>query len=464
MASLERLTSNPIEPLYSQISPNEAIDFGNVKVQFTHDGSTHDAVADAKLSFAPKDRLHIVIPNDGPLTRIGATLFGDQSWNQKLTLPDRGVTIDVICTAAGGERGTVFTTKTSGITVTPISPEVSSAVFHLFNLPDFHGTDSYVLVTGDAPLQGFRSCGRIMLRSDGWKIAIAASERTKDCVKMLKEQGGYLLTHVGKIEREDGECFSSTDLEEQLHILTFFLSFAFGCWTAPALAVGMNPGGERVFEEWGIRRISEGPWNGDSSWFDEHHGELLTQVYPGFVRLWQSELWKKSLRNAIYFYVGANDPGNGVNVDTALMLTQAALELLAWNYCVRDRRMISASSFGRRGLGAHDKLRLLASSLNVPIDVPTSLTALQSLLKPEEDAMDVLTDLRNLVVHPSDDERPSGAYFEAWKLSMWFIEVVLLRLCGHTGRYANRLNSRWVGQIEPVPWAQAPNDVNGATA
>jgi hypothetical protein len=43
-------------------------------------------------------------------------------------------------------------------------------------------------------------------------------------------------------------------------------------------------------------------------------------------------------------------------------------------------------------------------------------------------------------------------WIEAWKLGMWYIELSLLRICGFTGEYGNRLQSRWLGVVEPVPW------------
>ncbi len=67
--------------------------------------------------------------------------------------------------------------------------------------------------------------------------------------------------------------------------------------------------------------------------------------------------------------------------------------------------------------------------------------------------MDALTDLRNGLVHPDKkNEPPEGAYYDAWRLSLWYIDMILLRLCGHCGDYGNRFKRRWVGQVEKVPW------------
>ena len=99
---------------------------------------------------------------------------------------------------------------------------------------------------------------------------------------------------------------------------------------------------------------------------------MLAQVFPGFVTLWMNNVWHKSVSDALYWYLGACDRRVGIGVDTGLILAQTALELLAWTYCVRDGKMISETGFQRK-LSAADKLRLLASSLDIPLAIPSSL-------------------------------------------------------------------------------------------
>ena len=171
--------------------------------------------------------------------------------------------------------------------------------------------------------------------------------------------------------------------------------------------------------------------------------------------LWTNKLWQKPLRDALYWYLGACDRGVGIGVDTGLILAQTALERLAWTYCVVDRKMISAAAFKPRGLSAADKLRFLASSSNIPQEIPPNLPALHGKQgRKWADGMDAITDIRNSLVHPDAQTKlPDHSYYEGWKLSLWYIDLVLLRLCGHEGMYANRLLQRWSGQVEPVPWA-----------
>ena len=119
--------------------------------------------------------------------------------------------------------------------------------------------------------------------------------------------------------------------------------------------------------------------------------------------------------------------------------------------------MVSERAFEPRGLTAADKLRLSASSLGVPKEIPTALSSLHGAPlsgKKWVDGMEAVTSIRNSIVHPGKPGGYSGSqYYEACKLSLWYIDLTLLRLCGHFGNYANRLTVRWVGEIEAVPWA-----------
>ena len=75
-----------------------------------------------------------------------------------------------------------------------------------------------------------------------------------------------------------------------------------------------------------------------------------------------------------------------------------------------------------------------------------------------KDGPHALTDIRNSIVHPDKDKRPEfmgDSYYQWCQLSLWYLDLVFLRLCGHKGYYANRLlaSGRCEGQVERVPWA-----------
>ena len=73
-------------------------------------------------------------------------------------------------------------------------------------------------------------------------------------------------------------------------------------------------------------------------------------------------------------------------------------------------------------------------------------------------AVELAINVRNKVVHPPNNIRsiewPSGnELFEAWQLTMWYLELSILRLLGYRGNYTSRLQLHgWSGRTEPVPW------------
>ena len=272
-----------IEPIYPQTEPNQPIELGNVAVQFAYKGQTYQETAQVTMRFMPDDDLLFVIPaeNDSPQNARHHPMTADQikkalipfgldnKWDGKLELMGKGVVLDVFKRGSGGEHGAVtFMPRTSPIAVTPKHDAIHSAIFHLFNFPKFHGSDDYSINWGDFARYGAKCCGRIILKADGWIITIAAMDKTDDLCKALDAQGGYLITHMGEIRREDGSTYTGARLDSLLNCLHVFLSFALGRWAGVAFSVGLDKNGQKVFEQWGLPPTAVGSWNGTFSWFD----------------------------------------------------------------------------------------------------------------------------------------------------------------------------------------------------
>jgi hypothetical protein len=443
-----------IEPIYSQTDPNQPINLGRVAIQVDHQGTAYRETADVTMNFVPDAGLEFAVTFERENPSLAAGLF-HAGCALKLMLPDRHVTVDAVCVRAGA-GGAVVTPTRLPVNVAPPSAAISAATFHLFNFPEFWAPDDYTLTWDEPGLSHSKRCDRVVLRADGWNVTVAATDRTDEMTKRLESQGGYVITHMGRITRDDESTFSSGQLDDLLTCLHYFLSFVSGRWAGVAIPIGIDRDGNRAFEQWGMRWTAAGPWNGLSSWFDKFNGEALALVFPGFRSLWNDALWREPLASALYWYLGASDPGVGIGVDTGLILAQTALELLAWNHCVRDRKMVSPNAFKRGGLPAADKLRLLASSLDIPKEIPSALPALLGRPgKKWEDGMHAITGIRNSLVHPGSQAELRDPCYEAYKLSLWYLDLTLLHLCAHNGNYANRLvPGRAVGTVARVPWAE----------
>jgi len=284
---------------------------------------------------------------------------------------------------------------------------------------------------------------------DQWNVELKSLLSTRDEINKLKEEGGYGLTHVGGITRTDHSLFSGKDAQECLKALRNFLSFAKGGWCEPICAVGFDESDNRVWESWSSPKE---PWYVPLSWFDPHTGSQLATLYPTFMKKWGNADWREALDEVIYWYLNANFSSRGI--DVGILLTQAAIERLSYEYSVKDKRLLLLNGF--KDLWASDKFRLLFSSLKIPLEIPMEAPELSKLAKYFNwlDAPHALTEIRNSLVHPEHKRRGQldSAYYEAWNLGLWYLTMGLLAACEYSGTYGNRLKKRIVGQVEKVPW------------
>lgn len=330
------------------------------------------------------------------------------------------------------------------------STQITRIVFHLFNFVDFIGTRRSKEQSGTS----MHAIEHIDLICDEWRVELKSLLTTRDNINALQAEGGYRLTHVGGIERVDGTSFTGKDADECLQALRIFFSFAKGGWCAPACAVGLDTDGDRVWESWSSPSET---WHAPTSWFDPHNGSQLPTLFSGFMKRWNNSEWHEALREVVYWYLNANNSSRGI--DAGIILTQAALERLSYEYSVKDRRLLTGKGF--KDLRASDKFRLLFSSLGIALEIPNEAHDLVKLSKQSNwlDVPHALTEIRNSLVHPEHQKRGqfSSTYFEAWNLGQWCLEMCVLAICGYSGTYGNRLKLkvRCVGQVEDVPWAKS---------
>ena len=127
---------------------------------------------------------------------------------------------------------------------------------------------------------------------------------------------------------------------------------------------------------------------------------------------------------------------------------------MAWHLLVNDRKVLSPEGFSK--LPAADQFRLLVSTCGIPLDTPSALRELAAMRtqgRPVTDGPDRIARLRNDFVHPprgGASARTHGRIVDAWRLSIWYLELSLLSLIGQTGSYRSRLTA---GEISSLPWS-----------
>lgn len=321
-----------------------------------------------------------------------------------------------------------------------------TSVFHLFNFPVFSGKNAY-------PTHAPVGCRHLILKNNQWQVTIQSLPSTKHQADRIKTEGGVFLTHVGKLERIDGERFSGAEADEQYNLIYSFLSFAMGAKCRPVCRVGLDENGVKTWEYWSTPVSNYSAM----SWFNPSYSHQIENLFPLFSKLWaQSSEWESCLRSSIYWYLQANTLGQVRGVDAAIILAQSALERLAYHYLVIDQQIITAEKFTSRSFKASDKLRRLFSSLKIPIEITDDMPSIkeeQAGFK-WEDMPHAITDIRNSLIHPvsKDKERMARCYVDAWRFILWYIELTILALCGYEDSYRNRQKNNWAGDVDDVPW------------
>jgi hypothetical protein len=262
---------------------------------------------------------------------------------------------------------------------------------------------------------------------------------------------GYTITHSGTLRSSSAQSVEVAEALTVLELLGWFLPLVRGSWSFPFLIVGEDAQGVRQWERLGPQRAD--PWNGEVSWWPRGgdreqlpwSSEEVQHALEGFIRRWSEPDSQDILKRAIIWYISAcktEDSGS------AMVLIQAALELLAWQYLVIEEAM---SPYGFDRLPAEDKIRLLLHWAQVPTTIPAELAVLSAWADVQQDKPDGVactTQFRNRIVHPPRRTRSPRPYGqdreqrEAQILALWYLELVLLRLIEYSGIYHNRVSEK----------------------
>jgi hypothetical protein len=303
----------------------------------------------------------------------------------------------------------------------------------LFNFIDFwggNGSSAYDLV----------------LVWQNLKIVISAIKNKKEAFDRLKAGAVYEETHVVEIAYIDKSDISGVDAIKIIQTLNCFLTFVKGSWCQLVMPEGFYDG-ERVWFQLNAPREA---YRNPSSWFPIHSAKavqtLFENFYPSHSKPELIELWQ----TLIYWYQNANNNERGL--DAGIIIAQTAMERLSYFVIVQDSGMLSEKGF--KDLRASDKFRLLLSHYKVDLNVPESLKKMTSNMTKCRwtDGPHAVTDIRNALVHPKMQNRDAihASMYDAWRLTMWYLEVCFLKFFNYKGSYTNRLTAQWLGETDEL--------------
>lgn len=423
-------TSNSLVPAFEFGVPNQSVLLAKDTVTINVDGKAYDGNGEVCLELLPRAEVYIYAEFQEIPPLVTMRIWGGEKEITSFVFGKREVPGDFV-EGGGDVTKQKVTLKWSPeseplIGVGDDATSIHRLVFHLFNFQDITGSATNI----------------IELAAGSWKVELRSLVETPDCFKKLMYEGGYGLTHIGCLKKTDGSSFSGKEAGETLDALRLFFSFAKGVSCEPICAVGFDNSNTRVWESWSSPRE---PWYSPTSWLDRYHREQLLCLFPGFMKLWEDKNWRYALHEAIYWYLNANCHLR--EIDTGIILTQVAIERLSYEYAVKHRKLIEAKGFKK--LWASDQFRLLFSSLDIPLDISTAIPETIKLAKQFYwlDAPHAMTEVRNSLIHP--EHKPlNSALFEIWNLSLWYLELAILGICGYDSTY----NDRLVSKVKDIPW------------
>jgi hypothetical protein len=372
----------------------------------------------------------------------------------ELSLLDLGIELPVSARDAvsGWSNGTSYGDPTAPL---------DRVVAHWFNLPRWRGSAHLATHAADGTPR-LVPAGRSVYEADGWRITLDIRPDHKAVFSDVRQADVYVMTHVMEIRRLNGTTFTAAEVTPVISALHVGLSFALGRWVAPALPVGLNDQAHAVWGQWGptlcdpARRISSGWWYPEDQ---ESLTDLLACLLPTFRNPDKGQALRLQMQYAI---TAIADRGF---VEQRIISGAAGLEHLMWQELVLSGRLTEAE-FTSRAWPAHRKLRTLMTEAGVDLSVhadrlpaATAYAASQRVDGARSaDGADVVTRVRNRLVHPKETQEPvygvKGLVTDSWLLTRHYLALLVLRSIGYRGSYQDlSRTNRWVGETEPVPWA-----------
>jgi hypothetical protein len=270
-----------------------------------------------------------------------------------------------------------------------------------------------------------------------------------DVEQRLRETDGIAFTHEAVLRTVDGVSFDYSECKDALLAFQLSASFVLGRFTCPALGVGIDATGRRVWQEWSPRMV--GPLNSTSSWWANARGDfgepvrLMGESFLASAR-------KTAVQHTVYSYLVASDSHF---VEQRIAMAFSALERLSWQIYVIEGG-VDAEKFD--GKSAHQRLRKLLGLCQVPTSVPDHLPVLREFARDaSKDVAWALAEVRNRIVHPKDPTdiygRP-GLIVETWQFLLYILDLVILRWINYRGVMRNRsVLGGWARKGDLVPWA-----------
>ena len=292
---------------------------------------------------------------------------------------------------------------------------------------------------------------RIAFGFDGWDIDV---DLWPDWWTYSRQVGGKLpLTtmRVGRIRRHDRSSFSVDDSEPLTACLFDFLSFVSGRGVGIATPVGYDAHGAPRYAEWSLTLLDVSS-SEVTSWYPVGHPESLSGGFRSFASLWYDPTYLHALATLVRIYTSSNISSSRVGIVVSFTGLETLCTLLP-AHCPSLRSVTLG-----RSAAAKKRIRSLLTAVGIDTTIPAHFPAMLAYATsrtPPLDGPATIASVRNKIVHRAT-KRLDGEplYSEVHTLSLWYLELLLLRLIGYDGKYNKRIApSPNIANPASVPWA-----------
>lgn len=336
--------------------------------------------------------------------------------------------------------------------------KLDRVTFHIPNYHEIHGSETIQ----DREEGMVLDWSELNLEADDWFISLQPYRNIKKLDQEAFLKYKTVLSGVGEIKRTDGTEFKTSEAQNILDALHFFLSFVFMEWTPPLLPIGSNRVKEKSWQLWRNFDVRRSEDSGLKRWAP-FSGEYLSQGFQCFFKKWSNPEWREPLEMSITWLIETTRQSD--QTAGAIAFGQIPLEMLAWMVFVDGTPILSDSQFNK--LNAASTFQLLLSHCHISLDVPEGLTSLKKVVNQTKNlssAPQLITNIRNTIVHPHKNNR---RLLQQWEkqykvdiksilresriLLQHYITLILLYLIGYQGVYRNHTRSSSCYD-EVVPW------------
>jgi hypothetical protein len=312
--------------------------------------------------------------------------------------------------------------------------------------------------------------GRWSAEVSGWAVVVDARPDLDEVWERAKQSGSIVMTHTMKVSRSNGDEFTAEEVDPLLDAMQLGMSFAVGRWVSPALPVGFDKSGNRVWEQWFALHCTPGN-PGPIRWWTERSRADLIKLLEVLAQRVEDPDEQFSIR---FMLSSAVLSAAGGFMEQRIMTGFAALEHLMWRRLVpgtmseRDYKNTTSNP-------AYKKLKLVLDEAGIPDDVnEPDLPSLYAWVQNQQDPNHrtwhfAACKVRNLIVHPTDSEeklykQDEMVIQEAWILTHHYLLLLLLHHLGYDGGYERQVPpGGWSGNVTLVPWATDQGGINHGT-